>query len=175
MVCPVISFQGLSAEPRSREKITTISSTILNNVERTALMSLGYLVHIPQNELHCWMLGLRTSSSHLSRDNSAIIHRVFDDVLAVNEATKVNTAFVRYRGRKKKAAAALRHEPPVIHAPIPAKPLTCLPDPSDWCPEADPIINKNPRTMGIAPGSHNFAPELRQSTTALDLLELITQ
>ncbi|KAG0705419.1 hypothetical protein DFH29DRAFT_996746 [Suillus ampliporus] len=165
------------------EKTTAIPSSTLTTVERTALMSLGYLVNIPRSALHSWILGLRTPSSRLSHENSTIIHRVLDDVLAINEATEVNTTFVRYRGRKKTTAAAPHQDPPVIHAPTPVKPLTCLPDPGDWCPqadpiwcpEADPIVNRNPRTMGIAPGSHNFAHELRQPTTALDLLELITQ
>ncbi|KAG2152909.1 hypothetical protein DEU56DRAFT_727323 [Suillus clintonianus] len=155
-------------------KTTAIPSSTLVNVETTALTSLGYIMYIPRSSLHSWVLELRTSSSRLSGDNSAIISRVLDDVLAI-EATGFNVAFIRYRGRKKKTAAALRQDPPVIHAPTPVKPLTCLPDPSDWCPEADPIVNKNLRTMGIAPGSHNVVPELRQPTTALDLLEFITQ
>ncbi|OAX39754.1 hypothetical protein K503DRAFT_688980 [Rhizopogon vinicolor AM-OR11-026] len=157
------------------ECTTTIPSTILNNVERTALSSLGYLGNIPSYALHSFILSLRACSTHLSDSNSHILHRVLDDVLAVNKTTEINTIFVRYPGRKKKSAAAPRPEPPVIHAPIAVKPLTCLPDPNDWCPAADPIVNKNPRAMGIAPGSHNFAPDFRQGTTALDLLEMITQ
>lgn len=156
-------------------KTAAIPSSTLTNVEKTALASLGYLGYIPSSSLHSWVLGLRISSSQLSSDKSVVIFRVLDDMLAVSEATDVNTTFIRYRGRKKKIAAAPRQDPLMIHAPTPVKPLTCLPDPSDWCPEADPIVNKNPRTMGIAPGSHNFAPESRQPTTALDLLEFITQ
>lgn len=156
-------------------KTTAIPSSTLINVENTALASLGYLGYIPSSSLHSWVLGLRASSSQLSSDNSVIISRVLDDVLAVNEDAGINTTFIRYRSRKKNIAAAPRQDPLVIHVPTPVKPLTCLPDPSDWCPEADPIVNKNPRTMGIAPGSHNFLPELRQPTTALDLLEFITQ
>ncbi|KAG1753793.1 uncharacterized protein EDB91DRAFT_417587 [Suillus paluster] len=174
------------------EKTTAIPSSTLTNVEKTALMSLDYVVNIPRSALHGWILGLRAPSSGLAGDNSAIILRILDDVLAINEATEVNTTFMRYRGRKKKTAATPHQELPVIHVPTPVKPLTCLPDPSDWCPQADPVVNKNsrmsdwcpeadpivkrnPRTMGIAPGSHNFVHELRQPTTALDLLELITQ
>lgn len=157
------------------EKITAIPCSTLTNVEKTALTSLGYLGYIPSSSLHSWVLGLRVSSSQLSSDNSVIIYRVLDDVLAVHDDTNINTTFVRYRSRKKKIAVAPRQDPLVIDAPTPVKPLTCLPDPSDWCPEADPIVNKNPRTMGIAPGSHNFFPELRQPTTAMDLLEFITQ
>lgn len=156
-------------------KTTAIPSSTLTNVEKTALASLGYLGYIPSSSWHSWVLGLRVSSSQLSSDKSIVIVRVLDDVLAVNKATNVNTTFIRYRGRKKKIAAAPRQDLLMIHAPTPVKPLACLPDPSDWCPEADPIVNKNPRTMGIAPGSHNFAPESRQPTTALDLLEFITQ
>ncbi|KAG2339882.1 hypothetical protein BDR05DRAFT_891074 [Suillus weaverae] len=156
-------------------KTTAIPSSTLTNVEKTTLSSLGYLGYIPSSSLHSWVLGLRVSSSQLSSDKRVVVFRVLDDVLAINEVTDVNTTFIRYRGRKKKMAAAPRQDPLMIHAPTPAKPLTCLPDPSDWCPEADPIVNKNPRTMGIAPGSHNFVPELRQPTTALDLLEFITQ
>lgn len=156
-------------------KMTAIPSTTLTNVEKTALASLGYLGYIPRSSLHSWVLGLRGSSSQLSRDKSVVISRVLNDMLAVNEATDVNTTFIRYRDQKKKISVAPRQDPLIIHAPTPIKPLACLPDPSDWCPEADPIINKNPRTMGIAPGSHNFAPEWRQPTTALDLLEFITQ
>jgi hypothetical protein len=117
------------------------------------LSSLGYLGNIPSRALHSFILRLRACSTHLSDSNSHILHRVLDDVLAVNKITEINTTFVRYPGRKKK----------------------CLPDPNDWCPAADPIVNKNPRAMGIAPGSHNFAPDFRQGTTALDLLEMITQ
>jgi hypothetical protein len=156
-------------------KTTAIPSSTLTNVEKTALASLGYLGYIPSSSLHSWVLGLRVSSSQLSSDKSAVIFRVLDDVLAVNEATDINTTFIRYRGQKKKIAAVPRQDPLIIHAPTPVKPLTCLPDPSCWCPEADPIVNKNPRTMGIAPGSHIFAPESKQPTTALDLLEFITQ
>lgn len=156
-------------------KITTIPCSTLTNVEKTALTSLGYLGYIPSSSLHSWVLGLRVSSRQLSSDNSVVIYRVLDDVLAVNDNTNINTTFVRYRSRKKKIAVAPRQDPLVIHAPTPVQLLTRLPDPSDWCPEADPIVNRNPRTMGIAPGSHNFLPELRQPTTALDLLEFITQ
>jgi hypothetical protein len=123
--------------------------------------------------LPTFTLRLRTCSTHLSDSNSLIVHLVLDDLLAVNKTTDINTAFVRYQGRKKKSAP--HEEPPVIHAPIPVKPLICLPDPNDWCPAADPIVNKNPRAMGIAPGSQTFAPDFRQATTALDLLEMITQ
>lgn len=156
-------------------KTTAIPPSTLTNVEKTALTSLGYLGYIPSSSLHSWVLGLRVSSSQLSSDKSVVIFRILDDVLAANGGADINTTFVRYRSRKKKIAAAPGQDPLVVHTPTPVKPLTCLPDPSDWCPEADPIVNKNPRTMGIAPGSHNFLPELRQPTTALDLLEFITQ
>jgi hypothetical protein len=175
MVREAILINDSTTEPLSREKITAIPCSTLTNVEKTALTSLGYLGYIPSSSLHSWVLGLRVSSSQLSSDNSVIIYRVLDDVLAVHDDTNINATFVRYRSRKKKIAVAPRQDPLVIDAPTPVKPLTCLPDPSDWCPEADPIVNKNPRTMGIAPGSHNFFPELRQPTTAMDLLEFITQ
>jgi len=171
----IMVFNNFITKLRIRERKTAIPSTILNNVEMTALNSLGYLGHIPMGALPIFTLRLRTCSTHLSDSNSLIVHLVLDDLLAVNKTTDINTAFVRYQGRKKKSAAAPHEEPPVIHAPIPVKPLTCLPDPNDWCPAADPIINKNPRAMGIAPGSQTFAPDSRQATTALDLLEMITQ
>jgi hypothetical protein len=169
----IVVFNRFIAELRTRERTTAIPSSILNNVERTALMSLGYLGNIPTEALHNFILRLRGGSIHVTDRHSYIVHRVLDDVLSVNQTEGNNTTFVRYQGRKKKSAP--RQEPPVIHAPIPVKPLTRLPDPNDWCPAADPIVNKNPRAMGIAPGSHNFAPDLRQGTTALDLLEMITQ
>ncbi|KAG2158910.1 uncharacterized protein EDB93DRAFT_1075524 [Suillus bovinus] len=155
-------------------KTTAIPSSTLTKVEMTALASLGYLGYIPSSSWHSWVLGLRVSSSQLPSNKSVVIFRVLDDVLAVNKAVDVNTTFIRYRGRKKQIAAP-RQDPLMIHVPTPVKPQNRLPDPSDWCPEADPVVNKNPRTMGIAPGSHNFAPESRQPTTALDLLEFITQ
>lgn len=139
-------------------------------------MSLGYLGNIPRDSLHSFIPHLSAYSTHLSDSNSHMVHRVLDDVLAVNKATEINTTFVRYQGRRKKKVAVIPlQEPLVIHAPIPVKPLTCLPDPNNWCPAADPIVNKNPRAMGIAPGNYDFAPDFRQATTALDLLELITQ
>jgi hypothetical protein len=175
MVREAILINDSITEPLSREKITAIPCSTLTNIEKTALTPLGYLGYIPSSSLHSWVLGLRVSSSQLSRDNSVVIYRVLDDMLAVNDDTSINTTFIRYRSRKKKIAVAPRQDPLVIDAATPVKPLTCLPDPSDWCPEADPIVNKNPRTMGIAPGSHNFLSELRQPTTAMDLLEFITQ
>jgi len=155
--------------------MTAIPSTILNNVERTALMSLGYLGNIPKDSLHDFIFHLRACSVHLCDSNSNMAHRVLDDVLAVNKGKDINTTFVRYQRRKRKPAVVPLQEPPVMHAPVPVKPLICLPDPNNWCPAADPIINKNPRAMGIAPGSQHIAPDFRQATTALDLLELITQ
>lgn len=170
----VVVFNKFIAKLRIRERNTAIPSTILNNVEMTALNSLGYMGNIPMSALPIFTLRLRTCSAHLSDSNRLIVHRVLDDLLAVNKTADINTTFVRYQGRKKSAAAP-REEPPVIHAPIPVKPLTCLSDLNDWCPAADPIVNKNPRAMGIAPGSQPFAPDFRQATTALDLLEMITQ
>ncbi|KAI6034063.1 hypothetical protein BKA83DRAFT_4184411 [Pisolithus microcarpus] len=46
------------------------------------------------------------------------------------------------------------HQNPLpIHALQPIKPSAEFFMPLEWCPEADPIVNKKPRIIGIAPGT----------------------
>lgn len=62
-----------------------------------------------------------------------------------------------------------------IYAPQPIRPITAqLLVPLEWCPEADPIVNKRPRIVGIAPGADRDVSIPKPAMmTARDLLDLI--
>ncbi|KAG6331679.1 hypothetical protein ID866_7410 [Astraeus odoratus] len=62
---------------------------------------------------------------------------------------------------------------PRIYAPQPIRPITQLFEPLEWCPEADPIVNKKPRVIGIAPGAVHHENIQKPVKTAVDLLDSV--
>ncbi|KAF9247004.1 hypothetical protein BU15DRAFT_38875, partial [Melanogaster broomeanus] len=153
-------------------RLTRIPGSILNATETFALKGLRWDTMMTNAQWKDMIVYLRSHIKMGSQfdpfaydqmSTSGKMARLLDELISLSYADEDH--------------AAVEVVPPVMEilAPQPIRHFSHWQvfEPTEWCPEDDPIINRKPRTVGIAPGADHNAGNLTSGTTAKDLLDSI--
>ncbi|KAF9221922.1 hypothetical protein BS17DRAFT_709859 [Gyrodon lividus] len=153
-------------------RLTHIPRAILNETETFALKGLGWNAMMTNTQWKEMIIYLRSyikmgcqfdPFTYDEASTPGIMARLLDELVSLSYADE------------EYAPAKVVQPPMEIVAPQPVRHFSHwqLFDPAEWCPEGDPIVNRKPRTVGIAPGADHHTMNLKAGTTAKDLLDLI--
>ncbi|KAL4081938.1 hypothetical protein V8B97DRAFT_2002028 [Scleroderma yunnanense] len=184
-VCAMIADKWINDQSFAAKvwaQISRVPAVIFASLEVFVLHNLNWKVHMTPQQWKDMLVMLRTSE-HSRLDFSPFsttptlrrttVTRVLDrliilaDVIGASSGNVVHDHEVSYH-----TPGSLQHTIH-IHAPQPIRPITQLFAPLEWCPEADPIVNKRPRIVGTAPGADRYVSTHKPTTTARDLLDMI--
>lgn len=148
--------------------MTRIPGAVLNAMEAFTLKGLDWKITMTEIQWREMLITLRASIKMSSESDPfaydaasprRMIARMLDEWIDLCETAHAPVEVV---------------QPPMeIYAPQPIRPIPQLFKSEEWCPEADPIVNKAPRMVGIAPGADRQNRTVKAGTTARDLLDSI--
>ena len=166
-----------------RAQMSRMPNFIFTTLESFVLRSLNWKMHMTSVQ---WkdMLVMLQSPEYSRLDLSSftralspqrmIVVRILDDLILLAGGTGMHAGNIGHDYEVSLCPPAGSPPRPLqIYAPQPIRPITQLFAPLEWCPEADPIVNRRPRIVGIAPGADRDASMPKSAMTAADLLESI--
>ncbi|EGO27342.1 hypothetical protein SERLADRAFT_381989, partial [Serpula lacrymans var. lacrymans S7.9] len=156
-----------SFSAKSWNKLTSISMASLNEAEIFALQKLDWNTQISSHEWVAWLWDLRQYHIVATRHEAAEeITRVAANNVGQLLDRLLLTARIHGSGE---SAVLITRSPDNVHMSSPAAEPSpsMLPQPAEWCPEADPIFHKQQRTIGVAPGAYRAQSFPKTTTTAL--------
>jgi len=142
----------------SRHNASTLPLQVINSMEISALMVLGYNISVTHHDWHSWLLKIRNYHSSIRSHWLAhnLVGRAIDKNLAacqVQGGSRANPCFPCKRNTRDRPSNVI----PAHSADRPTSPrwtfLGDFPSPGSWCPRADPFVPNPPRTFGVAPGA----------------------
>lgn len=177
-------FSVTLADGLYRAQMGRMPNVTFTALEAFVLNNLNWKLHMTSQQWNYILVMLR-SSEHSRLDFSPFtptpsprrvtVVRVLDKLILLADASGVYAGSVGHDYEiSLRPTSGFLQRPLHIHAPQPIRPITAqLLAPLEWCPEADPIVNKRPRIVGIAPGADRDVSIPKSATTARDLLDLI--
>lgn len=186
-VCAMIADKWINDQPFAAKvwaQMGRMPNVTFTALEAFVLNNLNWKLHMTSQQWKYILVTLR-SSEHSRLDFSPFtptpsprrvtVVRVLDKLILLADASGVYAGSVGHDYEiSLRPTSGFLQRPLHIHAPQPIRPITAqFLAPLEWCPEADPIVNKRPRIVGIAPGADRDVSIPKSVTTARDLLDLI--
>ncbi|KAI6164939.1 hypothetical protein EDD17DRAFT_320010 [Pisolithus thermaeus] len=170
VICAMVADKWVNDHPFPlrvcRARAAQLPVAILVAMESFVLQGLRWNVHMTPTQWKDMLTMLRSSEpSYVELDpfsvvptpRSIIIVRILDKLTHLADAmeTCVDQCVYDHDDSVGNMLSPSHQNPLHIHALQPIRPSTKSFVPLEWCPEADPIVNKKPRIIGIAPGTED--------------------
>ncbi|KAI6101576.1 hypothetical protein EDD16DRAFT_1649396 [Pisolithus croceorrhizus] len=169
VICAMVADKWVNGHPfplRVWARAAQLPVAILVAMESFVLQGLRWNVHMTPTQWKDMLTMLRSSEpSYVELDpfsvvptpRSIIIVRILDKLTHLADAmeTCVDQCVYDHDDSVGNMLSPSHQNPLHIHALQPIRPSTKSFVPLEWCPEADPIVNKKPRIIGIAPGTED--------------------
>lgn len=167
VICAMVADKWINDHPFPLKVwvcASQLPAAILAAMEVFVLQGLRWKVHMSPTQWKDMLTMLRSSEPSYVELNpfttaptprSTIIVRILDKLihLADTMETCIDQSVHDYDDSVGNMLSPAHQNPLPIHALQPIKPSAEFFMPLEWCPEADPIVNKKPRIIGIAPGT----------------------
>lgn len=164
VVCAMVADKWVNDNPfplKVWARVIQLPTPVLAAMESLVLQGLDWKVHMTPTQWKDMLTTLRSSEPSYMEFNPSelapiqrrtIVVRILDRLARLADAMEACTEYDNFMCcMLGPAHQSLLH----VHALQPIKPSAEFFASLEWCPEADPIVNKKPRIIGIAPGSED--------------------
>lgn len=172
VICAMVADKWINDHPYPLKvwvRAAQLPAAILAAMEAVVLQGLRWNVHMTHTQWKDMLTMLRTFEPSYVELNpftttptprSTIIVRILDKLIHLADTIEacIDQSVHDYDDSVGNMLSPAHQNPLRIYALQPIEPMAEFFTPLEWCPEADPIVNKKPRIIGIAPGTGDQKP-----------------